>query len=282
MAFREVPVYEVREVLRLWLRGEGIRATQRLAGVDRKTVRRYVAAAVELGLDRAGGESQLSDEFLGLVVERVRPHRLDGHGQAWQVLGEHRDQIRAWVEKDELTTVKVGQLLARRGVVVPARTLDRFVVELCGPRRGRAVTVRVADGAPGRELQVDFGRMGLIADPASGRRRVCHALIFTACLSRHCFVWPTFAQTTAAVVEGFEAAWAFFGGVFHVVIPDNLTPVVSTADALEPRFNQAFASWSTRRGCAGRRTSRESNARCRTCADRGSPGKRSWTWPTPG
>lgn len=248
MAFREVGVYEVREVLRLWLRGEGVRATQRLAGVDRKTVRRYLAAAIELGLDRDGGEAQLSDEFLGQVVERVRPHRADGHGGSWRTLEEHREQIRAWVDKDELTTVKVGQLLARRGVVVPARTLDRFVVEVCGPRRGRAVTVRVADGEPGRELQVDFGRMGLIGDPATGRRRVCHALIFTACLSRHCFVWPCFAQTTAAVIEGFEAAWAFFGGVFHVVIPDNLTPVVDTANPLEPRFNQAFAEYAQDRG----------------------------------
>jgi Mu transposase-like protein len=131
---------------------------------------------------------------------------------------------------------------------VPARTLDRFVTEVCGPRRGRAVTVRVADGAPGRELQVDFGRMGLIPDPQTGRRRVCHALIFTACVSRHCFVWPTFAQTTAAVIEGFEAAWAFFGGVFHVVIPDNLTPVVVAADPLQPRFNQAFAEYAQDRG----------------------------------
>lgn len=248
MAFREVAVYEVREVLRLWLRGEGIRATQRLAGVDRKTVRRYLAAAIELGLDRDGGEGQLGEEFLGQVMEKVRPHRLDGHGAAWRVLQEHREQIRTWVEREDLTTVKVGQLLARRGVAVPARTLDRFVTDLCGPRRGRAVTVRVADGAPGRELQVDFGRMGLISEPATGRRRVCHALIFTACLSRYCFVWPTFAQTTAAVIEGFEAGWAFFGGVFHVVIPDNLTAVITVADRLEPRFNQAFAEYAQDRG----------------------------------
>ena len=40
MAFREVRVFEVREVLRLWLRGEGLRSIERLAGVDRKTVRR--------------------------------------------------------------------------------------------------------------------------------------------------------------------------------------------------------------------------------------------------
>src|SRR5438093_4087553 len=142
MAFREVAVYEVREVLRLWLRGEGLRATARLAGVDRKTVRRYVAAAQELGLTRDGGETQLGDELLGRVVEQVRPHRLDGHGAAWRLLEEHREQIQVWVAREDLTTVKVGQLLARRGVVVPARTLDRFVTELCGPRRGRAVTVR--------------------------------------------------------------------------------------------------------------------------------------------
>jgi hypothetical protein len=56
MSFREVCVFEVREVLRLWLRGEGLRTVERMAGVDRKTVRRYVTAAVESGLDRHGGE----------------------------------------------------------------------------------------------------------------------------------------------------------------------------------------------------------------------------------
>jgi hypothetical protein len=39
-------------VLRLGVGGEGIRATHRLVGVDRKTVRRYVEVALELGLLR--------------------------------------------------------------------------------------------------------------------------------------------------------------------------------------------------------------------------------------
>ena len=65
MGFREVPVFEVKEVLRLWLRGEGLRAIERLSRVDRKTVRRCVQAAVELGVDPGGGEGQL--------VSNVRP-----------------------------------------------------------------------------------------------------------------------------------------------------------------------------------------------------------------
>jgi hypothetical protein len=42
MAFREVHVHEIREVLRVWLRGESLRSVERLAALDRKTVRRYV------------------------------------------------------------------------------------------------------------------------------------------------------------------------------------------------------------------------------------------------
>ena len=55
MAFREVGVFEIREVLRLWwLRGEGLRSIERLGPVDRKTVRRYVEGAGECGRSPPG------------------------------------------------------------------------------------------------------------------------------------------------------------------------------------------------------------------------------------
>ncbi len=124
MSYREVRVFEVREVLRLWLRGEGIRAIERMAQLDRKTVRRYVVAGEELGLVRDGGEGQLSDEFIGSVVEVVRPHRSDGHGEGWRLLVANHDQVKAWLD-DDVSAVKVCRLLARRGVVVPTRTVQR-------------------------------------------------------------------------------------------------------------------------------------------------------------
>jgi transposase len=249
MAFREVRVFEVREVLRLWLRGEGIRATERLAGMDRKTVRRYVAAAEELGLVRDGGEEQLSDEFVGSVVEAVRPHRADGRGEVWRLLVANHELIFAWLKKDGLTVVKVHDLLGRRGIVVPQRTLHRYALEVCDVGRGRrGTTVRVNDGEPGDELQVDFGRLGLVPDPTVGRSRVCHALIFTPVVSRYSFVWLSFRQAIDDVIAGCEAAWVFFGGVFLTVIPDNLKAIVERADAIEPRLNQAFVEYAQSRG----------------------------------
>lgn len=232
MAYREVTVIQMREALRRWLRGEGERPIARGIGVDRKTARRYIAAAAELGVDRSGGEGQLTDELIGRLAEAVRPVRTDGHGEAWRSLLAEEEQIKKWVTEDELTVVKIGILLERKGVVVPHRTLARFAVERCGAGK-RTTTVRVDDPPPGTELQVDFGRLGLVPD--GDRHRVCQGLIFTACFSRHQFVWPTLAQTTEEVIRGFEAAWGFFGGVFPVVIPDNMKSIVIQAENCAPR-----------------------------------------------
>jgi len=57
MAFREVAVTEIREALRAWLDGAGLRTVAERAGVDRKTARRYVEAAVSAGLSRDGGRA---------------------------------------------------------------------------------------------------------------------------------------------------------------------------------------------------------------------------------
>ena len=108
----------------------------------------------------------------------------------------------------------------------------------------------VADCEPGAEVQVDFGRLGMLTDAADGRRRVVHGLIFTAVYSRHMFVWPTYRQTLQDVIAGFEAAWTFFGGVFAVVIPDNMKAIVTHADATEPKLNDAFREYAQARGFA--------------------------------
>ncbi len=246
MGFREVSVVEVREVLRAWLEGHGLRTVAERAGVDRKTARRYVAAAEDAGLSRDADVAAVSEELVGLVVEAVRPARPNGHGSSWAALLEREEQITVWVKggngQDPLSVVKIEELLARSGCVVPYRTLHRFAVERCG-FRPKTTTVRVVDGEPGVECQVDFAQVGYLTDPESGKRRKVHALVFTAVVSRHMFVWLTHAQTLAAVIAGCEAAWVFFGGCFKVLIPDNLKPVVTNADAVNPQLSVGWLDY---------------------------------------
>jgi transposase len=248
VAFREVGVVEVREVLRGWLEGAGLRTVAERSGVDRKTARRYVEAAQAAGLVREAGFAAVDDELVGAVIAAVRPARPDGHGQAWEALAAREDQIREWVA-DDLSIVKIEELLTRSGTLVPYRTVHRFAVERCG-FRVRATTTRVNDGEPGVECQVDFAQLGFITDVESGKRRRVHVLIFTAVVSRHMFVWLTHAQTLKAVIAGCEAAWAYFGGVFKVLIPDNLKPVVTDADAVNPRLSVGWLDYAQHAGFA--------------------------------
>lgn len=239
---------EIMEILRLWLQGLGLREVARLSGTDRKTVRRYVDRARACGLDRDGGNGQLTDELIATVIAGVRPSRPTGRSRPWETIAGEHEQIRQWL-KDELTLTKIHTLLGRRGVVVSYRTLHRYATtELDFGRR--LATVPVADCEPGAEVQVDFGRLGLLTDAGDGRRRVVHGLIFTAVYSRHVFVWPTYRQTLHDVIAGFEAAWTFFGGVFAVVIPDNMKAIVAHADATEPKLNDAFREYAQARGFA--------------------------------
>ena len=93
MAFREVLVTEVKEVLRAWLAGLGKRPAAARAGVNVKTAARYIRAAQEAGLSRDSGEGRLTDELIGVVVGAVRPARPAGHGSSWEALAarEGRD-----------------------------------------------------------------------------------------------------------------------------------------------------------------------------------------------
>jgi hypothetical protein len=232
MVFREVSVVEIREVLRSWLAGAGLRTVAGQAGVDRKTARRHVEAAVAAGLARDGGAGQLTDELAGQVAGAVRPARPGGHGQPWDRLEACHTLIQAWV-KQGLTVVKIGVLLERQGIAVPYRTLHRFCAERCGYGRTAVTTVRVADGEPGAECQLDFGYLGLLAGPVSGRQRKVHALIFTACYSRHMFVWLSFTQTLVA---------------FMVLVPDNAAAIVADADAVNPRFTAGWLDYAQARG----------------------------------
>ncbi len=54
--------------------------------------------------------------------------------------------------------------------------------------------MRINDGEPGVECQIDSAQMGFILDPEIGKKRRVHALIFTAVVSRHMFVWLTYPR----------------------------------------------------------------------------------------
>ncbi len=245
MAYRELHVVEIKEMLRLWAGGHGLRAVARRTGVDRKTVRRYVEAAREAGLEP--GTRTVEDALVADVEAAVRPGAAPGIGVMRAHLRAHAELIRGWVDEG-CRGPKLARLVLRTtGVPVPLRTLQRFVADDLGVASGPGDTVRVVDPDPGL-LEVDFLTLGEFTEIGTGVTRVLHAVLCTAGYSRHQFLWPCLGQAQGDLIEGLEAAWAFFGGVFPVLLPDNASAIVKKADPVAPLFTDGFTEYAQARG----------------------------------
>lgn len=248
MAYRELFVVEIKEALRLWLLGHGYRKVAMRASLDRKTVRRYVEAARALGLSRGDDGRAIDDALIGEVAAAVNPGAPTSTGAMRGVCRAHSERIEGWLDEG-CHGPKVVRLLGRHtGVVVPLRTLQRFVAEELERDGRRNRTVWVADGPPGQELQVDFFEAGKVTFLGEEAPRKLHGLLCTAVHSRHQFVWPCLTQTREDVIEGLEAAWRFFGGVFHVLVCDNPRALVDVPHPVKPKINAAFLEYAQSRG----------------------------------
>jgi hypothetical protein len=249
MPYREVGMLHVKEVLRLWLAHVSKKRIAELTQLDRKTVRRYIALARELGLTPtprgAITINTISDEQLASVLLALKNDPGRPHGESWQRCVEHRAFIEAKLDQAKLS--KVRRLLLRQGVDIPYATLHRFAVAELGYGR-TAATMPVADPEPGIEVQLDTGWVGSFAPDLFGKRRRFRAWIFTAVCSRHRFVYPVLQETTVTAIEACEAAWAYFGGVFPVLIPDNTKAIVHDADALGAGITRTFLEYAQARG----------------------------------
>ncbi len=162
---------EIEEVVRRWQVNESQRAIARATGLARETVKKYLAAAGDLGLSATGppptGAELAELRRLGIVsmqpIMRVAPQAA--------TLEPYRDQIATWIDDDHLLLTRVQELLSQQqGVAVAYTTLRRYVRQAGLWKQPRS-TVRMAPTAPGEVAEMDFGKLGTSSTqlPANAR-----------------------------------------------------------------------------------------------------------------
>jgi len=248
MVFRKVHMIEIKEILLRITAKDSIRKISLSLSIHRETIRNYIELAKRHGFDPY---EDSKDKITDALVEKIKADVARASSRSLliprnEILLPCKDEIEEYLESG-LKGSKIITLLARKGVNVSRQSFYRFVQQCDGYKKAR-VTVRLPESQPGQYSQADFGRLGKLWDAAASRLRTAYALVITLCYSRHMFVYVSFKQDIAAVISGFEAAWAYFGGTTQIVIIDNIKAAIDRSDRYSPRINKTFLEYAQFRG----------------------------------
>lgn len=230
---------EVVETIYQWHKGMRIQHISQSLGLDRKTVRKYVGMARAVGVTQGGplpDEQDLVQKVRDLQHQQATAYETPALDQ----LAHYKDEIGQWLEDKEMTGKQVWRLLKEHhGITAGYSTIKRYLRAEFSFGRTKATVRR--ETPPGLEAQVDFGYVGIMYDPETGKRRRTWAFIMTLSWSRHKFVRFVFRQDTPMWLDCHERAFAFFGGIPKRIILDNLKSGVLKPDLYDPTINRAYA-----------------------------------------
>jgi len=181
--------------------GFGSKRIARTLKISRNTVRRYLAGATA-GFQERPAARCLDDNTLREV------HRL-------------------YASIAEGNTVVIQQELARQGIDIDLRTLQRAVAPLRREERARALATVRFETEPGHQIQIDFGEkvVQIAGEPVK-------VYLMTAVLgySRRLYCRSFLAQRQDDWLEGLEEAFRHFGGLPQQILCDNASPLVVSHD----------------------------------------------------
>ncbi len=237
MARREVSMNEMVEMIYQWHQGAGLKRIKQSLGFDRKTIRKYIQLAQKVGVRRV---TLFPEE--GELIHRLKGLGGDGllrETPAQELLAPHREWFKELLAEKEMTAKQVWRLFKEKtGTSVGYCTVKRYLRTQLGYRMPRT-TVRI-EVEPGTQAQVDFGYVGLMRDPETGKNRKVWAFVMILAYSRHRFVRLVFRQDIPTWIDCHLRAFEFFQGVPASVVLDNLKAGVLRPDIYDPTLNRAY------------------------------------------
>ena len=225
MSGKRTDMHRLQELVRLHRQGTSARDAARLLGMSRNTAREYREALAASGL-LDGHVAELPDLE---VLKASLPVRAGP---------QETSSVEAWVPRIRpLLTRQAGP----RAIYDCLRSTDpdfkgslSAVKRLC-LRLGRELGVQPDDvaipveTAAGEVAQVDFGYVGLVFDVVTQMPRKGWVFVMVLGRSRHQFAKVVFDQRAETWQQLHVEAFAFFGGVPRVIVPDNLKAAVIRA-----------------------------------------------------
>jgi transposase len=231
------------EMFRHWNAGRSQVQIHQALNIDRKTIRKYVAPAVAEGLQPSPDEP-FDEEMWRTRIGCWFPELVDPTARAltWAQIAAHHQWIAEQLEVPVTVATIAQRLRDDHRVEVSESTVRRYIAStFTESRLEDKVTVPRGAVEPGSEAQIDYGRLGMWLDPASGRRVAVWVFAMILSCSRALFIQPVLRMDQMSWNASHVAAFEFFGGVPARLVCDNLKTGVIRPDLYDPQINLAYS-----------------------------------------
>jgi transposase len=234
---------KIKEILRLkWECRLSERAIARSCRVSRSTVGDYLRRAEAAGLKWPMPEGLSEDQLYELLYPRVKQTAPKAvYTPNWQ---------------------EIHLELRKKGVTLRLLWLEYLeehpqgygYSQFCQLYRdwsGKIQATMRLNHKAGEKLFVDYaGQTAAITDPGSGEVREAEIFVAVLGASSYTYAEAQWQQDLANWTGGHVRAFAFFGGVTEVVVPDNLKVGVSHPSRYDPEINQTYQEMAEHYGIA--------------------------------
>lgn len=218
-------MHTLQELVRLHRQGSSAREIARLLGMSRNTVAQYRSAFSSAGLLDGPVEALPELAVLRGAVPPQRPPQEVSTVARWTptirgLLARDAGPRAIWDHLRRTEPAFDGSYPAVKRLCVQLRkALGPAVEDVAIP----------VETAAGEVAQVDFGYVGDRFDPDTQTKRKAWVFLMVLGHSRHLFAKVVFDQRAETWQQLHVEAFAFFGGVPKVVVPDNLKAAVIRA-----------------------------------------------------
>lgn len=153
MAYREVHMTEIKEILLRIKRKESVRSISRTLGIHRDTINKYISICLDLGVDPRA--DAITDKLVEKIRKELAPGNKPSHIPRDEILLPHKEKIETYLEKG-LKGSKIMILLARDGINIGESSFYRFINTRCENYIRKNITVRLPETEPGKYAQADL------------------------------------------------------------------------------------------------------------------------------
>jgi transposase len=221
----------LRDLIHRLRAGESERRIARDLHLSRVTVHKYHQLAEQHGFLQPG--SPLPDDALLSVALGVAPHP----PRTPSTVEPYGEIVRDLLDQSVEMTAIFDRLHDDHGFTGSYSAVRRYVAHIRPSEPEVFVRVHTA---PGEEAQVDFGAVGQLYDPATGRLRTAYAFVATLSYSRHQYAELVFDQKVPTWIGLHRRAFESWGGVPRRLVPDNLKAAVLQALVYDPVLGEAY------------------------------------------